>query len=117
MKKVKAKKFKVIELPNMVGKSIKEVKEYLEKTYPGQLAGEEHQDAFEKSKPELPSWTACFFFGSLRYCDGNWCVPNSRWDGSSFRRNAYWLGNGWSSNCRVVLIDKDMTKLKKSINL
>lgn len=39
-------KFKIISLPDFEGKTLKEVKEYLNKTYPGQLAGEEDQEEF-----------------------------------------------------------------------
>ena len=103
--KLKKQKFKVIELPEMVGKTLQEVKDYLEKTYPGQLAKEEHQEEFEKVKPDTSDWRSFYFFGSLRYSCGRWNVPCVRWDGSEFDRRAGWLGYVWNSPYRVVLLE------------
>ena len=90
----------------MVGKTIQEVKDYLEKTYPGQLAKKEHQEEFEKIKPETEDWVCYFFFGSfLRYSSGSWYVPDSFWDGSGFGRHAYWPDHDWLSDYRVVLLE------------
>lgn len=40
----------------------------------------------------------------LRNRDGNANVPNAKWDGGRFDRNANWLDNDWDSNDRVVLL-------------
>ena len=99
-------KFKIIKLPKMIGKSIREVKDYLEKTYPNKLATEEDQEDFIKSNPKLPDLTWCLFFGSLvRISDGRWFVPAAGWGGSKWYRYAYWLDSGWYSNSRVVLLE------------
>ncbi len=41
-------------------------------------------------------------------CDagGTWCVPGSNWEFSRSRKRARWLGQGWNSNCRVILLEK-----------
>ena len=99
-------KFKIIKLPKMIGKSIREVKDYLEKTYPNKLATEEDQEDFIKSNPKLPELTWCLFFGSLvRYSVGHWNVPYAGWDGSKWYRDAYWLDGDWDSPGRVVLLE------------
>jgi hypothetical protein len=48
-----------------------------------------------------------FFPGSvLRVKVGDWVVPHARWDGAEWDRNAVWLTSDWSSNYRVVLLEK-----------
>ena len=98
------KKFKIIELPQFVGKNLQDVCEFVEKEYPGRLANEADREDFIASKPDLPDDTWCYFFGSiLRSASGFWSVPYALWDGSEFSRNANWLSNGWHSCSRVVL--------------
>ena|SRR3990167_880659 len=111
-------KFKTIELPEMVGKTLQEVKDYLEKTYPGQLAKQEHQEEFEKTKPDTSDWRWFYFFGSLRNSDGYWYVPYVHWNGSEFYRNADWLGDEWFSDFRVVLLEtfEKVEPLKPNLN-
>ena len=111
-------KFKIIELPQFVGKTLQEVKDFVEKEYPGQLAKEEHREEFIKSNPKLPDWTWCFFFGSkVRGSVGDWHVPCAGRGGSAWGRGAVWLTDGWCSGCRVVLVETSKGKSKhKSID-
>lgn len=48
-----------------------------------------------------------FFPGSvLRDKDGDWLVPSADWNGTKWYRSAAWLAGDWSSDCRVVLLEK-----------
>ena len=38
--------------------------------------------------------------------DGDWKVPALNWGSSGFKRSAGWLGSGWSSDGRVLLLEK-----------
>jgi len=98
-------KYKIIELKEeMIGKTLEEVKAYVEKEYAGQLAEDEDRDDFIKSNPKLSDCTWCYFFGSLlRDSSGHWRVPCVGWAGSEWDRFAYWLVDSWSSRYRVVL--------------
>lgn len=50
-----------------------------------------------------------FFPGSvLRNRDGSWNVPYTHWNGSKWHRYANWLANDWDSDCRVVLLEKEL---------
>lgn len=103
------KTFTVIELKDFIGKPLSEVKEYLEKTYPGRLATDEDRSAFmETYKPDTDTeeWRWYVFFGSLlRNSDGYWLVPDVHWYGSKLACGADWLGSGWDPSYRVVLLD------------
>lgn len=47
-----------------------------------------------------------FNFGSLvRLSGGDWNVPYAYWNGSDWRRNAFWLDHSWGSDFRVVLLE------------
>ena len=105
-------KYKIIELgKEWEGKTLQEVKDYLDKTYPNRVATEkdrdymyEHQDEFKDW--ETKNWTWYYFFGSLvRLSDGHWCVPYARWDGSGWNRGAYRLDDSWDASSRVVLLE------------
>jgi len=105
-------KYKIIELgKEWEGKTLQEVKDYLDKTYPNRVATEkdrdymyEHQDEFKDL--ETKNWTWYFFFGSLvHFSDGRWCVPFASWGGFGWGRSAGRLGNSWDANCRVVLLE------------
>ena len=99
-------KFKVIELPDMVEKTLEQVKDYLEKTYPNQLAKEEHIEVFLKTKQNPKNWNWFYFFGSvLRDAGGHWLVPCVDWYGAGFSRDADWLDDGWGARYRVVLLE------------
>jgi len=99
-------KYKIIELPEMVGKTLEEVKTFVEKEYSGKLAKEEDREDFIKGNPISPSMTWYFFFGSLfRNSDGYWSVPFAFWGGSYWYRYAYWLGFYWNAFSRVVLLE------------
>lgn len=99
-------KYKVIELPEMVGKTLREVHEYLKEKYPNQLPTAKDREAFEKEGHELPNWTWCYFFGDIdEVRDGSWCVPCSGWGSGEWDRYASRLGLGWRSVDRVVLLE------------
>ena len=105
-------KYKIIELgKEWEGKTLQEVKDYLDKTYPNRVATEkdidymyEHQDEFKDW--ETKKWTWDYFFGSLvRGSGGHWCVPCASWGGSGWSRNASMLVSSWDANYRVVLLE------------
>jgi hypothetical protein len=98
--------FEVIELPEMVGKTVGEVQKYCEERYVGRLAKEEDLDAFEKEwEGKSKKYTWYFFMGStVRGRDGDWIVPYAFWLVSGFVRDRDWLSDDWNAGCRVVLI-------------
>jgi hypothetical protein len=98
------KTYKIIELPQFEGKTLQEVKDYLEKEYPNRLPKIEDFDLETLSKDD--NWY--FFFGSLvRYSYGHWSVPCASWDGSAWYRDGDWLGLRWGSSARVVLLETE----------
>lgn len=102
--------YKTLELKDFIGKTLQEVKDYLEKTYPNQLLKEEDIDDFLKTNPEKYIWY--YSFGSVfRGSDGRACVPFVSPRESSFVRSAGWLGIAWASNDRVVLLEDDSDPL------
>ena len=112
------------------GKKLSEVAEHLISTYsdkyylPGieywqwlcehkNLADLPAGKEFETLKTNLKD-NYCFLFGStLRGSDGRWSVPYVHWHGSEWGRDARWLGNGWRSNCRVVLLERWLSFLPR----
>lgn len=103
-------KYKILELPEMVGKTVGEVQEYVKKEYPNKLTTEKDSEYLLENPDKVPSemkdgnWY--YFMGSsLRYQVGNSFVPCVYWDGSKLRRSALWLGTEWSGSGRVVLLD------------
>ncbi len=102
-----------IDLPQFVGKKRHEAMKHIIDTYgathhiPGLEYWKwvlEHPD---KTSQDLKNGDLYFFPGSvLRGLDGHWSVPNVDWNGSKFDRNAYWLGDGWLADERVVLLEK-----------
>ena len=112
------KTFKIIELPEMVGKTLEEVKVFVENKYPNQLAKDEDQEDFIKSNPIVPDWTWSFFFGStLCNSTGLWYVPCVYWGGGEWNRDADRLDYGWSSNCRVVLLVDSLDSCPDALTL
>lgn len=100
-------KLKVVELPEMIGKEIWKVADYINKTYKD-LPGLDVWQAIIDGKTNLPkdTWKWNYCFGStLRDRGGRWSVPYLGWDGGSWSRGADWLGRGWGSSYRVVLLD------------
>lgn len=102
------KKVIIKELPEMNGKELWEVGEYIKSKgwtpvgyeYVQYLS--EHPEA--QATKETWKWNLCF--GSLfRNSDGDWRVPYVQWDGSGFGRGGDRLGDGWSDVCRVVLLE------------
>lgn len=101
-------KVKTIKLPDkLLYKSFDEIGTYLNKTYPGQLAGLDVMEHIWNNKdqyPDLKDGNYHFFFGSLfRYSDGRWRVPFV--NGAGLDRDGYWLGHAWVSRYRVVLVE------------
>ena len=102
------------ELKSMEGKSLAEVGAFIQNKYGSKyyLPGIEYWEYIFKNPDKVPqvlkdTKNYYFYFGSLlRYSSGNWYVPYSGWDGSRFDRGTRWLVDGWSSNCRVVLLEK-----------
>ena len=101
-------------LKSVEGKSLAEVGAYLQGKYGSKyyIPGIEYWEYISKnpnkaSQELKDTENYYFYFGSiLRNRHGDWCVPRSRWFGSRFDRNTVWLSNGWSSRCRVVLVEK-----------
>ena len=99
---------KAIKLNEFVGKDLSEVKDYLEKTYPGQLATAEDRKEFMETFQDVERGSAYYFFGSV--------VTGNRIS-LAFRNEKNWgendlpMGFGkdypalnWGSQDRVVLI-------------
>lgn len=105
----KNKQFTIIKLANFIGKTAKEVHEYVKKEYPNRLPTAEDIDAFLKTEQNPKDWTWYYFFGGVYAVrDGSWGVPCVRWRGSAFDRDADWLGSGWGSRGRVVLLGNSL---------
>lgn len=104
------KKVIVKELPEMVGKSLWEVGEYIKQKGWTPVGHEyvewlfEHQDAQEKPK----DWQWWYCFGSLfRHSGGRWRVPYVYGDASGFGRDGGGLGDAWVDFRRVVLLETE----------
>lgn len=110
-------KLQVLDFPQFYGKPLEDVKKHLEENYARRLPDLrvyrhvwEHLDDY----PELKKfeWQFSFFFGSLlRGRGGDWHVPRVDWDGAKFGRLAGWLGSGWVSGYRVVMLHSDLDPL------
>ena len=104
-------KVEILDLSNMVGKPRHEVAAYLAQTYGAErIAGIEYwkwvAENPTKAPQELKDGNYHYFFGSpLCDRDGCWSVPCVLWKGSAFERGASWLGSGWGSRGRVVLLE------------
>lgn len=111
---VPPEKIKIEKLPDELnGRSLAEVARYILDTYSSRyhLPGIEYWKYIIEHPDKAPDISKdgnyYFFFGSmLRYANGSWSVPFADWDGSRFRRGADWLGLGWHSGYRVVLLEK-----------
>jgi len=100
------------DLTALNGKSLSEVAKYLIDNYADkyQIPGVEYwkwlYENPAKSPKKIQDGKYYFEFGSLvRLSDGHWGVPYVGWDGSGWRRGADWLGSGWASDDRVVLLE------------
>ena len=51
-----------------------------------------------------------YYLPGSSLCDSNgrWDVPCAGWRGGEFDRSADWLEHGWYSDCRVLLLEKDL---------
>ncbi len=103
----------IIDLPQFVGKPRHEVMKYIIDTYGSthHIPGIEYWKWLienpDKAPQELKDGNWHYFPGSvLRVKSGRWHVPHAVWNGAKFDRYANWLGNGWSANERVVLLEK-----------
>ena len=98
-------KYTTLELPQFVGKTLKEVQEYLKDKpvvkIPGDLS----------TLPEsMKDGKYYFFFGSaFRDSVGNWYVLCLHWDGGRFVVGRRWVGGAWVSDCRAVLSETETT--------
>jgi len=97
-------KLKSIALPEMVGKTLQEVSNHLEKTYT--LPAGDVIDEICRGDTGIPKDENKYYnFGSLVFSVGNWCIPFAGWDGSSWIRSAYRLGDGWGQLDRAIILD------------
>ena len=105
----------VPDLSSVNGKPVHDVMKHVVDTYGGKY----HVPGIEywkwlienpgKNPPnaDLKDGKYYFFPGSvLRGRGGLWGVPDAAWNGSEWSRSAHWLARGWSSSCRVVLLEK-----------
>lgn len=105
-------KLQVLDFPQFYGKTIEEVKTHMEANYAMRLPDlrvMQHVWEHLEDYPALKNnddWQFNFFFGSmLRDGDGQWNVPDVRWTGQEFARDANWLTSQWNSRDRVVLLE------------
>lgn len=105
-------KMKSIELPDMVGKPLSEVYEYLKTTY-----GEERLAKIPDDINTLPSWMKddklYYFFNSVIrdqgdrvFVPGSNQVPLVYWSGGEWSRNAPSLDSIWLTHNRVMLLEE-----------
>ena len=119
---VNLKKAKVFtpDLSRFNGRPGFEMMQYVVETYGDKyiLPGLEYQDYVIKNPDkfaQLKDNNYYFFPGSIfRDSDGDWFMPCSRWDGRRFGprwdgrrfgRDRGWLGRGWDSSYRLVLLE------------
>lgn len=95
----------VEELPEMVGKELWDVGEYIKNK--GWIpAGIEEIEHFIEIQEKSSNWIWYFFYGSLfRYSNGDWFVPYVGGSVSGFGHHGFTLGSIWDSNDRVVLLE------------
>ena len=103
-------KLKSIALPEMVGKTLQDVSNYLEKTYTlptGNVINE-----ICNGDTDIPKDGNYYFnFGLLvRSSVGNWLVPCACWGGSSWVRTVDWPDSNWGPLDRALILDDTTTK-------
>jgi len=108
-------KIKVFEFANFRGKKRWELARYITTEWPDRdkylIPGVEYwKYVFEhpdKAPDSLKDGNWYYFFGSI-FCssDGGWDVPGADWLDAEFGHDGDWLGNGWGSGGRVVLVEK-----------
>ena len=101
------------DLSAFIGRPVHEVMKHVVDTYSNKyrFPGLEYWNWLKENPAKTPnklkdtkSWF--FFPGSLvRASSGDLCVPYAGWYGSGWDHLARWLGDSWSSNCRVVLLE------------
>lgn len=90
------------------GKTLAEVAQHIAQTYPASRIPDLAiwSRILRGNHPNLKNGKWNFCFGSLILsATGHWRVPFAIWDGSAWRRSAYWLGNRWFAFCRVGLLE------------
>jgi len=102
-------KLKSIALPEMVGKTLQEVNDYLKKTYTlptGDVIGE-----ICRGDTGIPKDGNYYHdFGWRVHSDGLWLVPCTNWRGSSSRRFANRLDDVWGPFDRALILDDTTTE-------
>ena len=104
-------KLKSIALPEMVGKTLQEVNDYLKKTYT--LPTGDVINEICRGDTDIPKDGNYYFdFGSfVRNSAGNWCFPYARrWDDSSWSRGAGRPDDNWDSDFRALILDDTTTE-------
>lgn len=98
-------KMRSIELPEMVGKPLFEVVEYLRATY-GEAALARIPDDLDELSEKLKDKYSHYFFGSAsRKGAPHEHVPYAYWYGGRFGRDGHSLSYDWRSSDRVVLLE------------
>jgi len=65
------------------------------------------EESAKKQEYDIKDGNYYYFPGSsLCNSGGRWSVPCARWFGGGFRRDARWLEREWSSDDRVLLLEK-----------
>ena len=103
-------KLKSIALPEMVGKTLQEVNDYLKKTYTlptGDVIGEICRGDTGIPKDGKRYYNFDLF---VRNSDGEWSVPYACWTGSSWIRSSYRLDRRWDLFDRAIILDDTTTE-------
>lgn len=104
------------DLSGFVGKPIHEVIQYVVNNFSTKyrFPGIEYWKFMIENSDKVPTTKKAnlkdrnYYFspGSLiRDSDGDWCVPCAYWGGSSWDRDADWLGVSWLAFYRIVLLE------------
>lgn len=109
----KEPKIKILDMREFVGKLKEEVMKAVIEKYGGQyhIPGLEYEkyllENLDKIPKEMKDENWYYFMGSvLRGQGGYSSVPCVGWDGSELGRSALWLGNEWSEDDRILLLEK-----------
>lgn len=110
---VPPEKIKVLDLEEMIGRSLAEVGECIVAKYGAthHILGVEYWQYVIQNHHKAPSSlkggaTNHLFGSTLRSRVGRIEVPSAAWDGRQFERGADWFDEDWTSFDRVVLLEK-----------